>query len=696
MRLVLHLAACLLLSAPPAAAQELRPPAVPLVTHDPYFSAWSTAGHVPDQWARHWTGAIHAIGAMVRIDGRPYRLMGQTPADQPMLTQKSVRVLPTRTIYVFEADKVELTLTFLTPALPHNLDVLARPITYVNLTARSTDGNARAVSAYIDLTAEWAVNDVRQPVTWSRAAEGDLAILKIGTVEQPVLAKTGDNLRIDWGYLHLAVPKQQGTATVIGPADNLRRAFANDGSLAAKDDEDKPRPASRNWPGLAATLDFGKVAGNEVSRRVMVAYDDEYGIEYMTKRLRPYWRRNNVTLPALLQTAHGEYAALLEECTKYDDELTKDLAAAGGDKYAQLAALSFRQCLAAHKLVADEDGTPLYFSKENFSNGCIATVDVTYPSSPFFLLLNPELLWGQTKPILDYARGGRWKFPFAPHDLGTYPKANGQVYGGGERDERDQMPVEECGNMLIMCAALGHVGRTDLVKPYMPLLTKWAEYLKAKGMDPENQLCTDDFAGHLAHNTNLSVKAIVALGAFAQLCEKLDQKDQAATYRKLAREMAGQWQKMADDGDHYRLTFDKPGTWSQKYNLVWDQLLGLNLFPPDVARKEIAYYKTKQNKYGLPLDSRKTYTKLDWVVWTATLADSDPDFRTLVEPLWLFAHETPNRVPLTDWYDTTNARQSGFQARSVVGGVYIKLLKDPKTWKKYIEKSAPRITSPPR
>jgi hypothetical protein len=408
----------------------------------------------------------------------------------------------------------------------------------------------------------------------------------------------------------------------------------------------------------------------------------------MTKKLRPYWRRNNVTLPALLKTAEKEDASLLEQCTKYDDELMKDLTAAGGEKYAQLAALSFRQCLAAHKLVADEDGTPLYFSKENFSNGCIATVDVTYPSSPFFLLLNPQLLWGQVKPILDYAQGGRWKFPFAPHDLGTYPKANGQVYGGGEKDERDQMPVEECGNMLIMCAALGHVGRTDLVKPYMPLLTKWAEYLKAKGLDPENQLCTDDFAGHLAHNTNLSVKAIVALGAFAQLCEKLDQKEQASEYRKLAREMAGQWQKMADDGDHYRLTFDKPGTWSQKYNLVWDQLLGLDLFPPEVARKEIAYYKTKQNKYGLPLDSRKTYTKLDWVVWTATLADSDADFRALVEPLWLFAHETPSRVPLTDWYDTVNARQSGFQARSVVGGVYIKLLKDPQTWKKYAAKAA--------
>jgi hypothetical protein len=323
----------LLLCASQLMAQDLRPPAVPLVTHDPYLSVWSTTNELPEQWPRHWTGTIHAIGAIVRIDGRPYRLMGQTPADQPTLTQKSVRVLPTRTIYVFEADKVELTLTFFTPALPHNLDVLARPITYINLAARSTDGNARAVSAYLDLTAEWAVNDVRQPVTWSRAAEGDLAILKVGTVAQPVLAKKGDNLRIDWGYLHLAVPKQEGkAATVIGPADGMRRSFANDGSLTGKDDEDKPRPANQDWPALAATLDFGKVAGKEASRRVMVGYDDEYSIEYMTKKLRPYWRRNNATLAALLQTADKEYAGLLQQCTKYDDELMKDLAAAGGEK----------------------------------------------------------------------------------------------------------------------------------------------------------------------------------------------------------------------------------------------------------------------------------------------------------------------------------------------------------------------------
>jgi hypothetical protein len=239
------------------------------------------------------------------------------------------------------------------------------------------------------------------------------------------------------------------------------------------------------------------------------------------------------------------------------------------------------------------------------------------------------------------------------------------------------MPVEECGNMLIMLTALARVeGNARFSERYWPVLTKWANYLREKGLDPENQLCTDDFAGHLAHNANLSLKAIEGIGGYARLCEMLGKPDDAAAYRKVAAEMAVRWVALARDGDHYRLTFDRPGTWSQKYNLVWDRLLGLDLFPRRVAATEIAYYLQRQNRYGLPLDSRKGYTKLDWIVWSATMAERREDFEALIVPMHRFAHESPSRVPLTDWYETTDGRQVGFQARSVVGGVFIKLLAD--------------------
>jgi hypothetical protein len=664
-----------------------RPPAVPLVTHDPYFSAWSFSNELNADWPRHWTGAVHAMCGMLRIDGKPYRWMGAAPKEAAPMKQTSVRVFPTRTVYEFEQDGVALTSTFFTPALPHDLDVLSRPITYLVMSVRSIDGKEHQIDGYFDITAEWAVDKADQQVTWSRDAAGDLTLLRVGTTEQPVLAKKGDNLRIDWGHLYIGFRDDDGDVVnaAITSDEAARGAFVTRGRTAEKDDEQKPRRANDRWPVLSLSGTIGRVGDEPQRGIVMIGYDDEYSIEYMGRKLRPWWRRNGGDIKAAFQSAAADIRELYEKCVAFDEELMSDCRKIGGDKYERLASLSYRQAIAAHKLVDDGNGTPLFFSKENFSNGCIATVDVTYPSAPLFLLTNPALLKGMTTPILDYAQSsGRWKFPFAPHDLGTYPKANGQVYGGGEKSEKDQMPVEECGNMLILVNLILHAdGNLEYPKKYWPTLTKWAQYLKEKGLDPENQLCTDDFAGHLAHNTNLSVKAIVALGCYAQLCDKLGKQQEAFEYQAVAMKMAQKWLEMAADGDHYRLTFDKPGTWSQKYNLVWDKLLGLRLFPQDLAQKEIAYYLTKQNKYGLSLDNRKTYTKLDWIVWSATLADRNEDFRALIDPIYLFAHETPDRVPLSDWYDTVSGRKVGFQARSVVGGVFIPLLKDRDTWRKW-------------
>jgi hypothetical protein len=655
-----------------------RPPSVPLVACDPYFSIWSPADKLTDADTVHWTGKPHRLTSLVRIDGKAFRLMGKEPAEVPALPQTGLEVLPTRTIYTFEGEGARVTLTFMTAALPDDLMVYSRPVTYVTWELKATDGKEHEMFVGSRCSAEITVNTHAQEVTCSDENIGSLAVVKIGSREQAILGKKGDDLRIDWGYLYAAAPTSENPTFGYHPSSREEPSHSN---------------ASETWGDFGFELGK-KVGGKPVFRWLMLAYDDEYSIQYFKKNLRPYWRRNGDDAAALLRKSAAEYESLKKRCVKFDAELMAALSKAGGEKYARICALAYRECYAANKVVADDNGQPLMFPKENFSNGCIGTVDVIYPMAPQFLLFSPSLTKAMLVPILDYAASPRWRWPFAPHDLGTYPLANGQVYGGGERTEQDQMPVEETGNMLALLAALARVeGNADFCVKYWPVLEKWAEYLKAKGFDPENQLCTDDFAGHLAHNVNLSAKAICGLGAFGQLCELRGKKPEGAEYNKLAKEFALKWVKEADDGDHFRLAFDKPGTWSQKYNVVWDRILGLNLFATAALRKEMDFYKTKQNAFGLPLDSRKDYTKLDWTLWTATLTQDPADFTALVDPVYRFLNETPNRVPMTDWYDTKTAKHVGFQARSVVGGVFLQMLYDRAGWKKWASRDVTKAAN---
>lgn len=658
-----------------AAMGQERAPATPLIAHDPYFSVWSFTNDLTSSNTVHWTGHEQPMTGIARIDGKPYRFMGRDPDSVPAMQQVESRITATHTRYEFRQGGVELDLTFFTPAMMDDLDVLSRPVTYVTWSAKSTDGAAHQVSVLMNVDPVIAVNDRGEKVVTLRNQTSSLNVLSVGSRDQEILNRSGDNLRIDWGYFHLAVPKDEQAVTAVAP--RAIDDFVKDGRLPASDAMGLPEAARDDVAHLAVVTDLGSVSGTAVERHVLVSYTDGFSIQYLERNLRPYWQRNHKTVAAMLDEAAAQYAELEQKGAAFDSEFEADMTKAGGEHYAWIATLAYRQAIAAHKLAADVSGEPMLFPKENFSNGCISTVDVIYPSAPIFLFFQPKLVEAILLPVLEYSALPQWKFPFAPHDIGQYPLANGQVYGGGEKTEDDQMPVEESGNMIILTDALARAeGNAHLAEKYWPQLTKWAEFLKAKGLDPENQLTTDDFAGHVAHNANLSVKAIDALAAYADLARMLKHDEVAKEYRATAEGMAQKWVGMAQEGDHYKLAFNSPGTWSQKYNLVWDEVLDYHLFPKKVRDTEVAYYLTKLNQYGLPLDSRKDYTKLDWTIWTATLASTPEQFKEIIDPVYKWTNETPARVPLTDWYDTKNGKQIGFQARSVVGGVFIKALAD--------------------
>lgn len=565
----------------------------------------------------------------------------------------------TQTIYTFRAGGANLELTFTSPLLMDDLDLLARPVTYLSAKVKSSDNKAHKIKIWLGASSDIAVHTPAQEVQAERYTHGALDILKVGTLEQPLLKRSGDGVRIDWGYFYVSTPAAQNSRQYLTEAANAGRYVAS---------------ASQQLKGknlvLNTELDFGSVAQEAKEQFVMLGYDDLYSIQYFGANLRPWWNKTGEnTIEKELLAAARDYQSVVARAKAFDRQLLADAKAAGGDEYAQLCIMAYRQSIAAHKLVESAEGELLFMSKENYSNGSIATVDITYPSSPLYLIYNPDLLKGMMNGIFYYSESGRWKKPFPAHDLGTYPLANGQTYG-------EDMPIEEAGNMLILTAAIAKAeGNADYAKKHWPVLRTWANYLLEEGFDPANQLSTDDFAGHLARNANLSIKAIMGIGSFSMLADMLGEKELAARFRKEAEGMVVKWMELADDGDHYALTFDGRGTWSQKYNLVWDDLLGFNLFPKEVTQKEIKYYLTKQNAYGLPLDSRRDYTKSDWVLWTATMAESEEDFLALVRPMYKYAIETTSRVPISDWHDTKNAEKQNFQARSVVGGYFIKMLK---------------------
>ncbi len=621
----------------------LRAPATPLIAVDPYFSAWCMGDKLNENTVKHWTGSPNTLVGLVEIDGKTYRFMGE--GDEEPIAQESVDINAMNTVYRFGNDKIELVADFLTPLFPDSMYYLSRPVSYLSLAYRSRDGKKHKVGATVLASEEFCLNKKGEgKVRAEKVDVNGFTVFRMGNEKQELLNRSGDDLRIDWGYFYLALGGKGEGKTFDCEKSGMRMLS------------------------ISAPLTEGNAA------LYLFAYDDVKSIEYFGNRLDAYWKRHGKTIEEEIVIAASEYNELRYSATNFSDLLFADAVKAGGEEYADLLLLAYRQVIASHKLVCKNDKEILFISKECFSNGCAATADVSYPSIPFFLIYNPELIKGMLTPIFDYAASPEWKRGYAPHDAGQYPLLNGQKYGPDREDM--QMPVEECGNMILMCAALS-VAQKDpsFAMKHIGTLTGWAKYLEEYGGDPADQLCTDDFAGHLAHNCNLSLKAICGLIGMALIHKLAGEKAEAARYGKIAEKMAKKWLQDAANGDgSYKLAFDRPGSFSMKYNAVWDLLFGTEIFPKSFYQSETASNMRRFNPYGMPLDNRETYTKSDWLVWTATMCPDRDSFKAFVHPLWEAYHHSPSRVPMTDWYFTVSSLQRGFQHRSVQGGLYIKLL----------------------
>jgi len=657
-------------------------PAYPLISIDPYLSVWSACDHPADRDSIHWAGDVKRMTLSVKIDGKEYALVGAQNFEKACLTEREVT--PTATIYTFLIGGCEIRVIFRAPLLMDDFDIMSTPVNYVDIETDAKDGNEHDVFVsfcwHDDICRH---GDNAQPMLGNAYKSGKYALAWMGKSDQPVLRHSGDHITIDWGYAY----------------------------LAADSGADFERMAGHWGLTFKKQLKAGEKTG------FALAYDDVFSIQYFGYAACAYYARNGKTIVQAVHEMLDRKDEIIGRCIKLDESLMKEAEETGGESMVKLACASYRHSICAHKLIADREGNAVFLSKENDSNGCIGTVDVSYPSMPLYLMYAPELVRGMCRPIFRFANMPVWKEDFAPHDVGRYPMVTGQVYAlNGKRNRggfaawnseiadtptktgcvyppiylydgeeniyslRYQMPVEECGNMILMlAAAMKADGKTDFVLENLPTLRKWVKYLEEYGEDPGEQLCTDDFAGHLAHNVNLAFKAVSGLAAYGWMMEKLGRTDEAEYYSAAAKKMAASVYRNARTDNGTALTLDGKG-WSLKYNAVWDLLFGFGLFEKEFFENEIKRYREEANEYGIPLDSRRTYTKSDWIMWCAAMAEDREGVEKFASPLAKYLAETKTRVPFSDWYDTVTGRYEHFIARSVQGGIFMPLLK--KRWEK--------------
>ena len=677
--------------------EKFRAPAVPLVTHDPFFSVWSFADKLTDDTTRHWDGVRKYMIGIMAVDGELYEFMGSANPDNSRyiscfkkMEQVDLEIRPMTTTYTFQNSKVELKLQFTSPLLLNDLDILSRPISYVTYTVRAIDGQEHQCHMHFGFSAEFCVNETTQKVY----VNTDCYSIFFSSGTEHMLKQAGDDHRIEWGDFHVIAPGYTQKAMALRrfqgalTAEYGSRFYAANQMAAQGPNRELAGPTAYRaydwttvhpeYPTIVIRKDI--TVGTEAVRdQFALGYDDVKSIRYFGENIEAYWRRNGMDFGMLMKKAIHEYEEILEKVRVFEDDLLEK-ANKISKKYADILSLNYRLAIAGHKLTWHENKLQ-FFSKENYSNGCIATVDVTYPSIPLFLIYAPELVEGMLDPVFKLIEKGLWDYEFAPHDVGTYPIADGQVYGftfrhrGMRTPIESQMPVEECGNMLLCVAALCFA-KKDMTyfKEHAELLKQWADYLVKIGYNPDNQLCTDDFAGHLAHNCNLSVKATCGLASYAKMLREIGD-ETAEFYDAKAREMAATWEKEAFNGDHYRLAFDQVDSWSLKYNMVWDKLFDLKLFSQQVYDLELNWYKKQVKGYGIPMDSRGDVTKTDWQMWSTMLFEDKEYTDMIVNAMWKFMVKTPDRVPFSDMNYASAPIMRGFQARTVQAGLFINLLK---------------------
>ncbi|EJD38420.1 DUF1793-domain-containing protein [Auricularia subglabra TFB-10046 SS5] len=673
--------ASLVSAAPSWTSSPLEPAAIPLAVRTPYLSAWLAGEHeLSNTWPTFWTGSIVGWAGFARVDGVPYRTMGNAAiAGAEKAVQQSVKIAASTTEFILQAGGVDIIYTFLSPVEPEDLARQSLPFSYMSISARSADGAEHQVEVYADISAEWVSGDNGKTVNWSleRSQDGRILAHKVQLANEEKFAEVND--RIEHGSAYFATTSSASLTFAQGADTPTREMFVKSGRLDGSLNADA-RPINKDWPVFAFASTLGAVSSSSISVPVVFTLGHvrdpivQYVVRGGVQERAPFWMTKWSTPIDAITFFLQDYDRALVAAAGVDDSIQKH-GATTGDHYVSLLRLSLRQALAAVEITVSRksDGSLdasdiLVFMKEISSNGNMNTVDVIFPFWPLALYTNPELGKHLIEPHFRYQAAGLYPNHFAVHDLGAhYPNATGHNDGLDEA-----MPLEECGNMLIMALSYAQrSGDNSQLKQYFTLLDGWATYLLQNALVPASQISTDDFAGPLGNQTNLAVKGIIGIAAMGEIAKLTGNMDKATRYTSLAKDMVTRWRALATSTDrsHLKLSYSDNASWGLVYNLYADKLLGLDLFPKDVYDMQTAWYKQQMSSYGIPLDTRHAWTKTDWEIWTAAV--SDTELRSaLVDAVYRYASNAGANAgaPLGDLYESDKGTTTMFRARPVVGG----------------------------
>ncbi|KAI6093060.1 DUF1793-domain-containing protein [Hypoxylon rubiginosum] len=751
-------------------ASTLTPPVLPLIVRNPYLNFWfAHSRDAPwENWPMFWTGSTvgFAVMAAVPENKTVYPLLGRSQdflkhsssynVSFPQYDGATFDASTTNLTYAIQGSDVKIILSFLSPITPTSTFRQSLPAGYLTCFVEgSTD-----VSLYIDINGEWVSGDRENKIEWglvhpakSESSKTPIKTWSITRRHEQLLTEFWDHA--EWGTIHVSGPSDVEHQS--GESNYIRRLFAEHGSLKNKIDdsyrgifEDEPVFAFSKTFNLSAKAANSSEAATDnviftfaLTQDPVVQFAAARGLTFM----RPLWASYFSSAHEMLQYHYDDYDTAAYLARNYSDQLARDAYASGSQDYQDIAALSARQVLGATQISGTPDN-PIIFLKEISSNGNFQTVDVIFPAFPFFLYTNPQWLAYLLEPLLEHQLSGQYPNDYSMHDLGThFPNATGHGDGNDE-----YMPVEECGDMLIMGLALvnalrdntqpafvrtapqealalnikptersplidaygmdrtwedmgttGEKAAAKWVKRSYKLWKQWTGYLVRESLIPSNQLCTDDFAGWLANQTNLALKGIIGIKAMSEIADVVGEQAESKWYSNVAEEYIDKWQGfgLSRDKTHAKLAYTWYGSWTTLYNIFADALLCFHLpadasssmpskfrvteqspigsskdkrrstfIPDEIYQMQSDWYHAVLQRYGLPLDSRHLYTKSDWEFFAAAVT-SKTVRSEILQHVATWVNETVTDRPLTDLYETEGEGGfpgPNFMARPVVGG----------------------------